>query len=113
MLGAFSQCECEHSCPGNRGLGRQLLPDASALSVAPTHAAGGAVARTTSYVQHRVGHVLLPGLHLQLSLIPALFWCCRWGTCLGHQLQMIMTANVDFNDLLVPTDAVVSLFCFE
>ena len=32
-----------------------------------------------------------------------------WGTCLGHQLQMILTANVDFNDLLITTDAVVSL----
>ena len=31
-----------------------------------------------------------------------------WGTCLGHQLQMILTANVDFNDLLITTDAVVS-----
>ena len=30
-----------------------------------------------------------------------------WGTCLGHQLQMILTANVDFNDLLITTDAVV------
>jgi gamma-glutamyl hydrolase len=29
-----------------------------------------------------------------------------WGTCLGHQLQMIMTANADFNDLLITTDAV-------
>ncbi|DBA85682.1 hypothetical protein WJX77_001899 [Trebouxia sp. C0004] len=29
-----------------------------------------------------------------------------WGTCLGHQLQMILTANVDFNDLLITTDAV-------
>ena len=34
-----------------------------------------------------------------------------WGTCLGHQLQMILTANVDFNDLLITTDAVVSLLC--
>lgn len=31
-----------------------------------------------------------------------------WGTCLGHQLQMILTANADFNDLLITTDAVVS-----
>ncbi|KAK9803146.1 hypothetical protein WJX72_001749 [[Myrmecia] bisecta] len=29
-----------------------------------------------------------------------------WGTCLGHQLLQILAANVNFNDLLIETDAV-------
>jgi gamma-glutamyl hydrolase len=30
-----------------------------------------------------------------------------WGTCLGHQLLQILTANVNYTDLLVETDSVV------
>ena len=31
-----------------------------------------------------------------------------WGTCLGHQLLQILTANTSYNELLVQTDSVVS-----
>ena len=31
-----------------------------------------------------------------------------WGTCLGHQLLQILTANTSYNELLVETDSVVS-----
>ena len=30
------------------------------------------------------------------------------GTCLGHQLLQILASNVNFTELLVPTDSVVS-----
>ncbi len=31
------------------------------------------------------------------------------GTCLGHQLLQILASDVNFTELLVPTDSVVSI----